>query len=116
MDGRVLDGPNFTVGFLIDRQLRLISPGANRLLPSCTQELVSRAATAAGLPLAEGTVHIDEVQGAVAGFAMSATRHVLPLGAIDGRELSAQEPLIRSLQEAYWRLLDGEVQAAVAGS
>jgi len=110
-DGRVLDGPNFAVGFVSGGRVRLVAAAANRMLPSCTQALVVKAAQAAGLPVEEGVVHLDDARGAAAGFAMSATRHVLPLASVDGHELSAENAMLCDLQAAYWRLMDEEVQA-----
>lgn len=109
-DGRVLDGPNFAVGFVIDGRLRLVAADANRMLPSCTQMLVVQAAAAAGLPLEEGSVHAEEALGASAAFAMSATRHVLPIGSIDGQEMPGH-PLVQKLQDAYWSLANADVEA-----
>jgi len=110
-DGRVLDGPNFAVGFVIDGQLRLVDAAMNRMLPSCTQAMAVRAATNAGLPIVEGTVHIEEARRASAGFVMSASRHVMPILSLDGRELSTQNAFLCDLQAAYWRHVDEELRA-----
>lgn len=110
-DGRVLDGPNFAVGFVIDGQLRLVNAATHRMLPSCTQMMVVHAARAAGLPISEGTVSVEEAQRASAGFAMSATRHVMPILSIDGRELSTQNAFLCDVQAAYWRYVDEELRA-----
>lgn len=56
-DGRVLDGPNFAVGFFLGGQLRLVDPRANRMLPSCTQMLAIQAARSAAIPMQEGLAH-----------------------------------------------------------
>lgn len=108
-DGRVLDGPNFAVGFVIDGVLRLVAADVNRMLPSCTQAMAVKAAQAAGLPYREGVVTLDEALRASAGFAMSATRHVMAIAAVDGHELRTDDALLRDLQAAYWRLAEAEV-------
>jgi len=110
-DGRVLDGPNFAVGFAFGSRLKLIHAGINRMLPSCTQMLVVRAAAEAGLPVEEGCVTLDEAMAADAAFAMSATRHVLPIAALDGRALDVEHDVVRRLQEAYWQLLAADVRS-----
>lgn len=110
-DGRVLDGPNFAVGFVLGGRLKLIDAGVNRMLPSCTQMLVVQAAAAAGLPLEEGCITLEEARTAEAAFAMSATRHVLPIAGLDGRPLAVDHDLVTKLQKAYWKLLDDEVRA-----
>lgn len=111
-DGRVLDGPNFAVGFVIDGKIRLISAGANHMLPSCTQTMAATAAKAAGLPFDETSVHFDESRTATAAFVMSATRHVMPVGQIDGKSLQSDDPLLIALQKAYWELVNSEVHAS----
>lgn len=105
-DGRVLDGPNFAVGFVIEGKIRFVSGPMNRMLPSCTQGLVVQAAQADGLPHEETVVHSTEMSKATAGFAMSATRHVLPLTAIDEVKLNTEDPLLKQLQQSYWKLAD----------
>lgn len=110
-DGRVLDGPNFAVGFVVDGHLRMVDAASNRMLPSCTQMMAVRAAQASGLPVLEGSVHIDEALAASAGFAMSATRHVMPLASLDGKVMSAQNAMLCDLQAAYWRLAGEELKA-----
>lgn len=111
-DGRVLDGPNFAVGFVVEQSLRLVAAGPNRMLPSCTQAMVVRAAEAAGMKVLEGIVHLDDARAASAAFAMSATRHVLPITAIDDHELHTEDPVLRDVQAAYWRYLDAELRAS----
>merc|ERR1712216_749837 len=59
-DGRVLDGPNFAVGFVIDGKIRLIAADANHMLPSCTQAMTVAAAKNAGLPFSEDAVTVQE--------------------------------------------------------
>jgi len=110
-DGRVLDGPNFAIGFVIGERLRLVHAGANRMLPSCTQMLVVKAAEEAGLPLDEGIVHTHELKDATACFAMSATRHVMPVSDVDERKLGTQDTLLQKLRDAYWRLAEAELQS-----
>ena len=39
----------------------MVAADANRMLPSCTQAMAVEAALAAGLPLEEGHVSMDEV-------------------------------------------------------
>lgn len=112
-DGRVLDGPNFALGFVIGGRLRLIHAGMNRMLPSCTQMLVVQAAAAAGLPLEESVVTMEEAMTAEAAFAMSATRHVLPISGVDGHKLQIDNDLLQKLTEAYWRQADAEVRSVL---
>merc|ERR1712129_392104 len=109
-DGRVLDGPNFAVGFVIDGRLRLVAAGANRMLPSCTQALAVQAAKSASLPFEESTVHIDEVARATAALALSATRHVCPIGFINDREMDMEDKLVQDLAAAYWRTAEAEAR------
>jgi len=109
-DGRVLDGPTFAVGFVIDGKLRFIGAAANRMLPSCTQGLAVQAAVASGLPFEETMVHMDEVAKATSAFAMSATRHVQPIACIDDLVFNEQDALLEDLRSAYWRVAEAEAQ------
>eukprot|EP00930_Biecheleria_cincta_P003336 TRINITY_DN10426_c0_g3_i1.p1 TRINITY_DN10426_c0_g3~~TRINITY_DN10426_c0_g3_i1.p1 ORF type:complete len:339 (-),score=47.48 TRINITY_DN10426_c0_g3_i1:231-1112(-) len=111
-DGRVLDGPNFAVGFVIAGKIRLIAADANHMLPSCTQTMTAAAAKTAGLPLQEDAVHMDEIKNASAAFVMSATRHIMPVSGIDDKQLHVEDPLLVALQGAYWAAAKAEVVAA----
>merc|ERR1712190_559714 len=108
-DGRVLDGPNFAVGFVIDGKLRLVQASTNHMLPSCTQTMAVSAARGASLPLIEDVVHLDECRKASAAFVMSATRHVLAVKSIDGHPLNVDDPLLLDLQQSYWKYVQAEV-------
>eukprot|EP00401_Gymnodinium_catenatum_P079156 CAMPEP_0117573238 /NCGR_PEP_ID=MMETSP0784-20121206/60840_1 /TAXON_ID=39447 /ORGANISM="" /LENGTH=326 /DNA_ID=CAMNT_0005371775 /DNA_START=32 /DNA_END=1008 /DNA_ORIENTATION=+ len=107
-DGRVLDGPNFAVGFVISGKIRLIAAGANHMLPSCTQAMTLVAAKKAGLPVQEDLVHKDEASEASAAFVMSATRHIMPVSAIDGTSLRVDDPVLADLRRAYWDSANAE--------
>lgn len=110
-DGRVLDGPNFAVGFIIAGKVRLVCPRLNRLLPSCTQAMAVAALRDVGIPMEEGVVEFTEVMDrASAAFAMSATRHVAPISAINGQPFATDDELLMSLQDAYWRYIEAELQ------
>jgi len=111
-DGRVLDGPTFAIGFIIDGKIRFIAAGANHMLPSCTQAMVVQAAKAAGLPFSEDRVTKEEMQSATAAFIMSANRHVCPVAAIDGKPFQMDDAVLLQLKKAYWSLVDDEVRAA----
>jgi len=111
-DGRVLDGPNFAAGFVIDGKIRLVAADANHMLPSCTQAMAVTAAKAAGLPVQEDAVHIDEACTASAAFIMSATRHVMPVQAVDGKLLEVDHPLLADLRHVYWEHVKAEARGA----
>eukprot|EP00928_Gymnodinium_smaydae_P055344 TRINITY_DN38914_c0_g1_i1.p1 TRINITY_DN38914_c0_g1~~TRINITY_DN38914_c0_g1_i1.p1 ORF type:complete len:341 (-),score=41.33 TRINITY_DN38914_c0_g1_i1:320-1342(-) len=111
-DGRILDGPNFAVGFILENKIKLIAADSNHMLPSCTQAMTLSAARSAGLPVEEGSVQFSEICDAAAAFVMSATRHIMPISAIDDKDLQIDHPLLVSLQNAYWDSAKAEVSAA----
>jgi len=110
-DGRILDGPNFAVGFVIGGTLRFVCANTHRMLPSCTQVMAVRAAREAGLPVEESSISLEEAMAAPAGFVMSATRHVTPILSLDGTEKQSGNALLCDLQAAYWRHLSAEIDA-----
>lgn len=78
---------------LLVREGRLISPLAdNRILPGVTRAEVLRLAREAGIPVEERDVLADELSRAHEVFLASTRLEVMPVVAVDGREVGAGRP------------------------
>lgn len=80
--GHVLEGPHFTVAWVIDGVVE--TPGLELgILASITRQAMLDAAAAEGIPTVEGTFLLDRILGAEEVIAMSTTKDVTPVTRID---------------------------------
>ena len=81
--GRVLEGPTWSFFWVRDGKL-LTPPLEERILDSITRSHVLRSSA-----VEERITTLDDLQGADEAFIASTVREVMPISAIDGRELPA---------------------------
>ena len=95
--GRVLEGPTWTF-FWVDGDGRLLTPPlSDRILNSITREHLFRVTDAE-----ERITTLDDLAGAQEAFIASSVREVLPISAIDGRELpAAPGPVTSAARHAF---------------
>lgn len=95
--GRVLEGPTWTF-FWVDRDGRLLTPPlSDRILDSITRAHLMRVTDAE-----ERITTLDDLAGAAEAFIASSVREVLPISAIDGRDLpSAPGPVTSAAARAF---------------
>lgn len=80
--GHVLEGPHFTVAWVVDGVVE--TPGLELgILASITREAMLDAAAAEGIRTVEGTFMLDRVLGAEEVIAMSTTKDITPVTRID---------------------------------
>jgi 4-amino-4-deoxychorismate lyase len=89
----VLDGPNFAVGWICNNILYAPCNKTLGLLPSITQDLVTKLAeTNLQLKVERGVYTLADVLEAEEVFVMSTTRGVIPVSRIGTKELPAEHP------------------------
>ncbi len=95
--GRVLEGPTWTF-FWVDAHSRLITPPlTERILDSITRAHLMRVTEAE-----ERITTVDDLAGATEAFIASSVREVLPISAIDDRELpQAPGPVTSAAAQAF---------------
>lgn len=95
--GRVLEGPTWTL-FWVDGDGRLLTPPlSDRILPSITRAHLLRVTDGE-----ERVTTVDDLAGAHEAFIASSVREVLPITAIDDRELpEAPGPVTEAAHRAF---------------
>jgi branched-subunit amino acid aminotransferase/4-amino-4-deoxychorismate lyase len=89
----VLDGPNFAVGWICNSILYVPCNKTLGLLPSITQDLVTKLAeTNLQLKVQRGVYTLADVLKAEEVFVMSTTRGVIPVTHIGTKELPTEHP------------------------
>jgi branched-chain amino acid aminotransferase len=108
-DGRVLEGASSNVFGVVDGTL-VTAPTDAGLLAGVTRGVVLELAAAAGVPVVERTLSLDELVGAGEAFLTSTTREVVALVRVDEREVGDGRPgpVTRALQAAYGELVQRE--------
>ena len=97
--GRLCEGTASNMFLVLDGAL--VTPSlATGCLPGVTRELVLEWGTAAGLPLREATIPLDDFRTAEHAAVTSATRGIVPVAALDGRELRPG-PLTLRMQQVF---------------
>ena len=97
--GFVTEGPTWNL-FLV-REGRVVTPPLERgILEGITRGLVLGLCPGLGLAAEERPVRLDEARAADEAFITSTTRGVMPVAALDDRELPAPGPVTRRLRDA----------------
>jgi branched-chain amino acid aminotransferase len=105
--GRVLEGPTWTLFYGLDGSL-WTPPLEERILRSITRQKVLETSGAR-----ERITTIDDLRAAGEAFIASTVREVMPIRAIDGRELpAAPGPLTRAAAEALREHVEASLAAA----
>ncbi|NNC79331.1 MAG: hypothetical protein HKN94_04175, partial [Acidimicrobiales bacterium] len=111
--GRVLEGPTFTVGWVVDEDGRDIyeTPAMTTgILDSITRTAVLEAAADAGLEVREVEVPIERLDDASEFFALSTLREVVAVTAVGDRTF-AEGPATLRLRSALQELMNRELTA-----
>ena len=87
--------------FVVVDGVVLTPPGDSGLLLGITRELTIEWGRAAGLEIREETLPLDVLRSADEVFITSSTKDVLPVHAVDDRELSADRPVTTELQRVF---------------
>lgn len=104
--GRVLEGPHFSVAWVIDGTVE--TPGLDLgILASITRQAMLDVARTAGVATVEGAFPLERMTGADEVFAMSTALDITPVTLIDDVSFPTGETT-RRLQEAFTALVAAE--------
>jgi len=87
--------------FVVVDGVVLTPPAESGLLLGITRELTIEWGRAAGLDIREETLPLDVLRSADEVFITSSTKDVLPVHAVDDRDLSADRPVTTELQRVF---------------
>lgn len=104
--GHVLEGPHFTVGWVVGGAVETPELDLG-ILASITRQAMLDVAATAGIPTTEGVYPVERVLGADEVFAMSTTKDITPVTRIDDKEFSVGSVTSR-LIDGFGRLVAGE--------
>lgn len=105
--GWVLEGPNYTIGWVADGTL--FTPSLDLgILGSITRSAVIDAAPAADVEIAEGRYGVDDLYRADEVLLMSSVREVLPVRKVDDREFP-HGPVTARVRSAFRELVRTEL-------
>ena len=104
--GHVLEGPHFTVGWVVDGAIETPSLDLG-ILASITRQAMLDVAAADGIATTEGVFSLDRVLGAEEVFAMSTTKDITPVSRIDDTEFRVGDVTHR-LIAGFQRLVASE--------
>lgn len=101
-DGIALEGAHNNVFFVFGETL-VTHPTSNQVLPGITRSLVLEEARAAGIPVEERAVAVDELTGADEVFFTGTTTEVRPTVRIDGRSVGDGRvgPVTRRIRDLF---------------
>ncbi|MGN6635274.1 MAG: aminotransferase class IV [Oryzihumus sp.] len=100
--GELCEGTGSNVFVVVDGEV-LTPPVESGLLPGITRGLVIEWCREAGIPVREATLPMDVLGTAEEVFITSSTKDVLPVHAVDGRELP-MGPLTQAAADVFARL------------
>ena len=98
--GELCEGTGSNV-FVVVGDVVLTPPAESGLLLGITRELVIEWGRAAGLEIREESLPLEVLDTADEVFITSSTKDVLPVHAVDDRELSTTRPVTTRLQEIF---------------
>ena len=98
--GELCEGTGSNVFIVVDGVV-LTPPPESGLLRGITRELVIEWGRAAGVEVREETLPLDVLDTADEVFITSSTKDILPVHAVDDRELSSERPVTTGLQEVF---------------
>lgn len=110
--GRVLEGPTFTVGWVVEKAGRRVyeTPAMSLgILDSITRRLALDAAADAGLEIREVEVRLDRLDDALEVFVLSTLRHAISVTQVGERTFSPG-PATEALRSAMERRIERELQ------
>ncbi len=100
-DGVVTEGANTNVWAVVDGVVRT-HPATHAILPGVTRDVVLELAAAAGRPVREEALRVDELWTADEVFLSGTTTDVMPIVRVDGRAIGDARPgpVARALHDA----------------
>jgi branched-chain amino acid aminotransferase len=98
--GELCECTGSNVFVVVDGEV-LTPPADSGLLPGITRELVIEWGREGGIPVREETLPLSVLDEADEVFITSSTKDVLPIEAVDGRELPQERPLTMRLAELF---------------
>jgi len=90
-DGLATEGTASNL-FMVKEGLIITPPKSNHLLPGITRDLVLELAMEAGLPCAEATIRVEELEQADEIWITSSTKEVMPVTRLDDRPVANGRP------------------------
>ncbi|WP_456404874.1 D-amino acid aminotransferase [Thiolapillus sp.] len=78
--------------FIVKNDLIVTPPKSQHLLPGITRDLVLELAMDAGLPYAEASISVDELENADEIWITSSTKEVMPVTRLNGRPVDNGHP------------------------
>lgn len=101
-DGEVTEGAASNL-FIVSEGLLLTPPKGPHLLPGITRDLILELAAEAGIPCAEASIGMAQLEAADEIWLTSSTREVLPVTRLNGAAVGAgvPGPLWRHMAELY---------------
>ena len=89
----------------------LTPPLDSGCLAGVTREVLLEVGPAAGVPVRERTLHLEDLMSASEVFITSTTRNLLPVVSVDGRPLAIRNRVRGALEAAFERAVDEYVAA-----
>jgi len=106
VDGTVLEGPTFTVGWV--REGRIETPSLEcGILPSITRDVMIECAERLAIPVGQGQFPLERLLGADEAFALSTVKQVSPIHAV-GETAIAVGPVTRKLAGCFAEIVAEE--------
>ncbi|MEJ2576270.1 MAG: D-amino acid aminotransferase [Gammaproteobacteria bacterium] len=90
-DGKVIEGTASNL-FIVNSGLLITPPNSQWLLPGVTRDLVLELAQQAGLPYAEASISMLDLDFAEEVWLTSSTREVMPVTQLNGRAVGGGRP------------------------
>lgn len=106
-DGQVMEGTASNL-FIVSGGLLITPPDSPELLPGITRDLVLELAAEAGVPYAQASIGLAELDGADEVWLTSSTREVAAVVVLNGRPVGDGRP------GPVWRHMDALYQACKA--
>jgi branched-subunit amino acid aminotransferase/4-amino-4-deoxychorismate lyase len=106
--GEILEGTTSNV-FIVDGRGLATPPLSAGILPGITRQRVLALARAYGFDVRERTIAARELRGAKAAFLTASSIELLPIRAVDGRELRGDRSLVDELRRRFATARDAEL-------
>lgn len=106
VDGIVLEGPTFTVGWVHNGHIETPSLECG-ILASITRDVMIECADRIGMPVKQGHFPLDRLLAADEAFAMSTLKELSPIGQVADTEIP-MGPVTRKLAECFREIVESE--------
>jgi D-alanine transaminase len=116
-DGVAIEGAHQNFWAVIDGTA-ITYPATNHILPGITRGVVLEEARAAGVPVEERPIQVEELAGVDELFFTGTTGEVRPIVEVDGRRVGSGRvgPVTRRLSEAFLARIEATKAAARVGT